>query len=187
MADAPPAAQWFAAADRTRHPIIEISSDSSDGEVAAGGSCDALAPLDPAAAQAGDASEDDERELKITVAGVRHYKRVVYEVSISMVYFRHTANRERERCTLDVLAFCAFWHVGAAHAVPEPSNMCSFRIIISFIVKLGRMRCVHISIWYRKNACAKPWTVRRWRRAPQLQAGDLSAVSEHYNIDILYM
>ena len=60
MAAAPRAAQWHIVADGTRHPFIEIISDSSDEEVAAGGSCDALAPLDPAAAQAGDASEDDE-------------------------------------------------------------------------------------------------------------------------------
>ena len=70
MEAAPRAAQWFRTADETRHPLIEISSDSSDDEVAAGGSCDALAPLDPAAAQAGDASEDDEREEEPAVAGV---------------------------------------------------------------------------------------------------------------------
>ena len=69
MAAAPRAAQWFTAADGTRHPLIEISSDSSDDEVAAGGSCDALAPLDPAAAQAGDASEHDECEDMPAVAG----------------------------------------------------------------------------------------------------------------------
>ncbi len=70
MAAAPRAAQWFTAADGIRHPLIEISSDSSDDEFAAGGSCDALAPLDPAAAQAGDASEDDERKGELAVAGV---------------------------------------------------------------------------------------------------------------------
>ena len=69
MAASPRAAQWFTAADGMRHPLIEISSDSSDDEVAAGGSCDALAPLDPAAAQAGDASEDDERAEAPGVAG----------------------------------------------------------------------------------------------------------------------
>jgi hypothetical protein len=37
--------------------------------VAAGGSRDALAPLDPAAAQAGDTSEDDKREEELVVAG----------------------------------------------------------------------------------------------------------------------
>ena len=73
MAAAPRAAQWFNAADGTRHPLIEISSDSSDDEVAVGGSCDALAPLDPAAAQAGDAGEDDEREKELGVAGVCTY------------------------------------------------------------------------------------------------------------------
>ena len=69
MAAAPRAAEWFTAADGTRHPLIEISSDSSDDEVAAGGLCDALAPLDPSAAQAGDASEDDEGEKELAVAG----------------------------------------------------------------------------------------------------------------------
>jgi hypothetical protein len=69
MAAAPRAAQWFTTADGTRHPLIEISSDSLDDEEAAGGSCDALAPLDPTAAQAGDASEDDERVEDIAVAG----------------------------------------------------------------------------------------------------------------------
>ena len=70
MAAAPRAALWFTAVDGTRHPLIEISGDSSDDEVATGGSCDALAPLDPAAAQAGDASEDDECEGEVVVAGV---------------------------------------------------------------------------------------------------------------------
>ena len=70
MAAAPRAALWFTAADGIRHPLIEISSDSSDDELAAGGSCDALAPLDPAAVQAGDASEDDEAEEGLAVAGV---------------------------------------------------------------------------------------------------------------------
>ncbi len=72
MAAAPYAAQWFTAVEGIRHPLIEISSDSSDDEVAAGGSCDALAPIDPAAAQAGDASEDDEREEELVVAGARN-------------------------------------------------------------------------------------------------------------------
>jgi hypothetical protein len=70
MAAAPRAAQWFTAADGMRHPLIEISSDSSDDEVVAGGSCGAVAPLDLAAAQAGDASEDDEREEGLAIAGV---------------------------------------------------------------------------------------------------------------------
>ena len=69
MAAAPRAAQWLTVADGMRHPLIEISSDSSDDEVAAGGSCGTVAPLDPAAAQAGDASEDDEREEEAAVAG----------------------------------------------------------------------------------------------------------------------
>ncbi len=69
MAAAPRAAQWFTAANGTRHPLIEVSSDSSDDGEAAGGLCDALAPLDPVAAQAGDASEDDEREEEPAVVG----------------------------------------------------------------------------------------------------------------------
>ena len=69
MATAPRAAQWLTAADGTRHPLIKISSDSSDDEVAAGGLCDALAPLDPAAAPVGDTSEDDECEEELAVAG----------------------------------------------------------------------------------------------------------------------
>ncbi len=69
MAAAPRAAQWFNAADGTRHPLIEISSECSDDEVAAGGPCGMVAPLDPAAAQAGDASEDDEREEEPAVVG----------------------------------------------------------------------------------------------------------------------
>ena len=68
MAAAPRASQWFTAVDGTRHPLIEISSNSSDDEVAAGGSCDVLAPLDPATAQAGDASNDDEGELAMAGA-----------------------------------------------------------------------------------------------------------------------
>ena len=73
MAAAPRAPQWLTVADGTRHPLIEVSSDSSDGEVAAGGLYDALAPLDPAAAQAGDASEDDEGEKELAVAGAWNY------------------------------------------------------------------------------------------------------------------
>ena len=70
MAAAPRAVRWFTAADGTHFLLIQSSSDSSDDEVAAGGSCGALAPLDPAAAQASDASEDDEREDMPAVAGV---------------------------------------------------------------------------------------------------------------------
>ena len=77
MAAAPRAAQWFTALDGMRHPLIEISSDSSDDEAATGGSCDALAPLDPAAAQAGDASEDGESEERQDVSGALNFKIVV--------------------------------------------------------------------------------------------------------------
>ena len=78
MAAAPRAAQWLTAADGTRHALIEVSSDSSDDEVAVGGLGDVLAPLDPAAAQAGDASEDDEGEEELVVAGALNYKIVLY-------------------------------------------------------------------------------------------------------------
>ena len=50
IAAAPRAAQLLTAADGTRHPLIEVSSDSSDDEVAADGLRVVLAPLDPAAA-----------------------------------------------------------------------------------------------------------------------------------------
>ncbi len=73
MAATPRAAQWFTAADGSRHPLIEISCDSSDYEEAAGGSRDVRAPLDPAAAQAGDASEDDEGEVAPGAAGANYY------------------------------------------------------------------------------------------------------------------
>ena len=71
MAAAPRAAQWLTAADGTRHPLIEVSSDSSDDEVAVGGLGDVLAPLDPAAAQAGDAGEDGEGKVAPGAAGAR--------------------------------------------------------------------------------------------------------------------
>ena len=79
MAAAPRAAQWFTTADGTRYPlaVIEISSDSSDDEVAAGGSCGTVAPLDPAAAQAGDANEDGESEERQDVSGALNFKIVV--------------------------------------------------------------------------------------------------------------
>ena len=69
MAAAPCAVKWFTAADGTHFLLIENSSDSLDDEVAAGGSCGTLSPLDPAAAQAGDASEDDEGGEELPVAG----------------------------------------------------------------------------------------------------------------------
>ena len=64
MAAAPRAAQWLTAANGTPHPLIEISSDSSDDEVTAGGSGD------PAGAEASDASKDDEGEVAPEAAGV---------------------------------------------------------------------------------------------------------------------
>ncbi len=70
MAAAPRAA-LLTTADGTRHPLIELSSDSSDDEVTVGGSSDVLAPLDPAAAEAGDASEDGEGAVAPAAAGAR--------------------------------------------------------------------------------------------------------------------
>jgi hypothetical protein len=88
MAVTPCAVQWFNAADGARHPLIEISSDCSEDEVTAGGSCGALAPLDPAAALAGDASEDDECEEEVVVAGA--LKRTIIIHLIRMFDFLHT-------------------------------------------------------------------------------------------------
>ena len=84
MAAAPRAAQWFTAADGARYPLIEISSDSSDDEAATGRSCDAVAPLDPAVALAGDASEDDECEEELAAAGVLNYK-IIFLVSVNIL------------------------------------------------------------------------------------------------------
>ena len=83
MAATPRAAQWLTAADGTRYPLIEISSsDSSDDEVAVGGLRDALAPLDPAAALAGDASEEVEGEEELAgMAGVYYYEIIVCYLS----------------------------------------------------------------------------------------------------------
>ena len=69
MAAAPCAVRWFTAADGMHFLLNESSSDSSDDEVAAGDPCGTLTPLDPAAAQADDASEDDECEEEPVVAG----------------------------------------------------------------------------------------------------------------------
>ena len=69
MAAAPRAVKWFTAADGTHFLLIENIIDSSDDEVAGGGSCGTVTPHDPAAAQAGDASEDGEREEDLAVAG----------------------------------------------------------------------------------------------------------------------
>ena len=127
MAAAPRAAQWFTAANGTRHPLIEISSDNSDDEVAAvGGSCDALAPLDPAAAQASDASKDDERVEDLTVAGVcsRTNMFCLFRSSTCVVdYFREMAQMRAhteltESCKRGGASW-AFWRAGAANTSPE--------------------------------------------------------------------
>lgn len=59
MAAPPRAALWFTVMDGTKHSLIKISSDSSDGEEPGSGSCG------PAAEQGVDVSEEyvgDERE-----------------------------------------------------------------------------------------------------------------------------
>ena len=60
----------FAAPDGTHHPLIDLCSDSSEDEEAAGGPCDAIVEVDDALAVAVGASEDDEWEP--VVAGVWH-------------------------------------------------------------------------------------------------------------------
>ena len=75
MATAPRAAQWLIVADGTRHPVIESSSDNSDDKVAAGGlrwhRLTRQHRSTAAAAEAGDASEDDESEVALGAAGAR--------------------------------------------------------------------------------------------------------------------
>ncbi len=73
MADiAQRAASIFAAPDGTQHPLIDLCSDSSEDEEAAGGPCDVIVEVGDALALASsvDASEDDECEEEPVVAGV---------------------------------------------------------------------------------------------------------------------
>ena len=60
------------APDGTQHPPIDLCSDSSEDEAAAGGPCCAFMEVGDALALAVDASEDDECEEQPVVAGVRH-------------------------------------------------------------------------------------------------------------------
>ena len=71
---APPLAStlMFKAPDGTRHPLIDLCSDSSEDEAAAGGPCDAMVEVGDALAVAVDASEDDECEVQPARAGVWH-------------------------------------------------------------------------------------------------------------------
>ena len=68
-------ANVFIAPDGTQHPLIDLCSDSSEDEAAAGGPREAIVEVDDAAAAlalAVDASEDDECEEEPVVAGVWH-------------------------------------------------------------------------------------------------------------------
>ena len=60
----------LAAPDETQHPLIDLCSDSSEDEAAAGGPCDAIVEVGDAPALAVDASEDDECKEEPVVAGV---------------------------------------------------------------------------------------------------------------------
>ncbi len=61
------------APDGTQHPPIDLCSDSSEDEAAAGGPCDAFVEVGDALALAVDASEDDVVcEEEPVVAGVWH-------------------------------------------------------------------------------------------------------------------
>ena len=73
MADtAQRATSIFIAVDGTQHPLIDLCSDSSEDEAAAGGPCDAFVEVGDALALAVDASEDDECEEEPVGAGVWH-------------------------------------------------------------------------------------------------------------------
>ncbi len=62
----------FAAPDGTQYRLIDLCSDSSEDEAAAGGLHEAIVEVGDALALAVDASEDDECEEEPVVAGVRH-------------------------------------------------------------------------------------------------------------------
>ena len=68
----------FAAPDRTQYPLIDLCSDSSEDEAAAGCPCDAIVEVGDALALAVDASEDDECEEEPVVAGVWHNRLHVF-------------------------------------------------------------------------------------------------------------
>ena len=60
----------FAAPDGTQHPLIDLCSDSSEDEAAAGGPREVIVEVNDALAVAVDASEDDECEEEPVVASV---------------------------------------------------------------------------------------------------------------------
>ena len=64
----------FAAPDGTQHPLIDLCSESSEDEEAAGGPCDAVVEdlVGDALALAVDASEDDVCEEEPVIAGMWH-------------------------------------------------------------------------------------------------------------------
>ena len=62
----------FATPDGTQHPFIDLCSDSSEDEAAAGGPSDAFVEVGDALGLSVDASEDDECEEEPVVAGVWH-------------------------------------------------------------------------------------------------------------------
>jgi hypothetical protein len=62
----------FVAPDGTQHPLIDLCSDSSEDEAAAGGPREAIVEVGDALALAVDASKDDECEEEPVVAGAWH-------------------------------------------------------------------------------------------------------------------
>ena len=62
----------FAAPDGTHHPLIDLCSDSSEDEAAAGGPRDALVEVGDALAWPVDASEDDKSKEEPVRAGLWH-------------------------------------------------------------------------------------------------------------------
>ena len=60
----------FAAPDGAQHPLIDLCGESSEDEVADGGSFDAFVEVGDALALAVDASEDDECEEEPVRAGL---------------------------------------------------------------------------------------------------------------------
>ena len=72
----------FAAPDGTHHPLIDLCSDSSEDEVAAGGPCDAFVEVGDALALAVDANDDDECEEDPVREGMWHYINILVSRSI---------------------------------------------------------------------------------------------------------
>ena len=64
------AASIFMVPDGTHYPLIDLCSDSSEDEAAAGGPCDAFVQVGEALALAVDASEDAECKEEPVSAGL---------------------------------------------------------------------------------------------------------------------